>query len=188
MNKMLAILLATMLSSVAMAENGVNFEFERERYTASPNTMSNTVKVAPYVKLDNGVKLDIQVGASRNDGDNQQLSNTAMIRVEKLWPIGTTGLFLGGRVGVGEKFGTAKDFSFYSTEAKAKYVVTDTIALKTALRYRNAFDTSNNYETVTWRTGAGFNVTKKDEVEVFYFQKRGDSDANGIILEYTHAF
>lgn len=185
---MLAILLATMLSSAAMAENGVNFEFERERGVDSPNTMSNTFKVAPYVKLDNGVKLDLQVGASRDDGNNQQLSDSVMVRVEKLWPIGTTGLKLGGRIGIGEKFATAKDFSFYSAEAKAKYAVNDTLAVKAAVRYRNAFDTSNNYETVTWRAGGGYNVTKKDEVELFYFQKRGDSDANGIIIEYTHAF
>lgn len=185
---MLAILLATMLSSAAMAENGVNFEFERERGVDSPNTMSNTFKVAPYVKLDNGVKLDLQVGASRDDGNNQQLSDSVMVRVEKMWPIGTTGLKLGGRIGIGEKFATAKDFSFYSTEAKASYSVTDVLLVKAALRYRNAFDTSNNYETVTWRTGLGYNVTKKDEVELHYFQKRGDSDANGVILEFTHAF
>ena len=65
MNKMLTLIFAALLSGTALAETGISTEFERERGTQSPNTMTNTIKIAPYVKFDNGVKADIQVGASR---------------------------------------------------------------------------------------------------------------------------
>ena len=85
MKKIFAIL-ALAFTASAFAESGVSFEFERERGTASPNTMSNTVKVAPFVKLDNGVKLDLQFGGSRDDGqvsgNNNALENTVEARAQ----------------------------------------------------------------------------------------------------------
>lgn len=197
MNKMLAILLATIMSSAAMAENGVNFEFERERGESSPNTMSNTIKVAPYVKFDNGVKADIQFGGSRNDGtvsgNNNAIENSVEARVQKLWEV-YPGLKLGGRLGLGEMFngsnasGKTVDFTYYTVEPKAQYMLTKELSALASWRYRNAFSDTVNYQTRTWKAGFGYAVTKNDEVEVKYFQKRGDSDTNGIELAYTRSF
>jgi len=186
-NKMLAILVATMLSSAAMAENGVNIEFERERGINSPNTMENTVKVAPYVKFDNGVKADIQFGASRDDGSNQQLENSVEARVQKMWEV-APGFKLGGRLGLGEKFTTSQDFSYYTIEPKAAYAITKELTAAASWRYRNAFNNNVNYETRTWKAGFDYAVTKNDEVGVRYFEKRGDSNTNGVSVEYTRSF
>lgn len=197
MNKMLAILVATMMSSAAMAENGVSFEFERERSNATGNTMENTVKLAPYVKLDNGVKFDLQVGASRNDdvtsGSNSALSNTAEARVQKMWDI-MPGVKLGGRIGIGEVFngtnssGKTVDFSYYTIEPKAAYAVTKELSAVASWRFRDALTDTVNYQTRTWKAGFDYAVTKNDEVGVRYFQKRGDSDTNGVELAYTRSF
>ena len=98
------------------------------------------------------------------------------------------GLKLGARLGLGEKFETSKDFSYYTIEPKAQYNLTDAFSVKTSWRYRNAFNDANDYQTRTWKAGFGYDVTKNDEVEVKYFQKRGDSETNGVTLEYTHGF
>ena len=188
MKKLFAVLALTLTASAFAGENGINFEFERERGINSPNSMENTFKFAPYYKFDNGVKADLQFGASREDGSNQQLENSVEARVQKMWAVGTTGLKLGARFGLGEKFTTSKDFSYYTIEPKAQYGLTDALSLKASWRYRNAFSDSNNYETRTWKVGFGYDVTKKDEVEVKYFQKRGDSNTDGVILEYTRGF
>ena len=197
MKKMLAILLATMLSSVAMAESGVGFEFERERGTASPNTMSNTVKVAPFVKLDNGVKLDLMFSGSRDDGtvsgNNNALENTVEARAQKMYEV-YPGLKLGARLGVGQVIngtdtaGKTVDFGYYTVEPKAEYAVTNKLSALASFRFRDGFSNSDNYLTRTWKAGAGYAVTKNDLVEVKYFQKRGDQSTNGVELGYTRGF
>lgn len=186
-----------LLSSAVMAESGVNFEFERERGVNSPNTMENTVKVAPFVKLDNGVKLDLQFGASREDGsvsgNNNAVENSIEARAQKMWTVAPS-LKLGARVSVGEKInginasGKTVDFSYYTVEPKASYALTEKLSALTSWRYRNAFSDTVNYQTRTWKVGAGYAVTKQDEVEVKYFSKRGDFNTNGVELAYTRSF
>jgi hypothetical protein len=195
--KKIITIMALAFTASAFAENGVNFEFERERGTASPNTMSNTVKVAPYVKLDNGIKLDLQFGASRDDGtvsgNNNALENTVEARAQKMFEV-YPGLKLGARIGVGQMIngvnsaGKTVDFGYYTVEPKAEYALTEKVSALASWRYRDAFADSNNYQTRTWKAGFGFAATKKDVVEVKYFEKRGDSNTNGVELGYTRSF
>jgi Outer membrane protein beta-barrel domain len=199
MKKIALILIATLgLSSVAMAaEQGISVEFERERGTEAPNTMTNTVKVAPFYKLDNGVKFDVQLGASRDDGsvsgNNNPISNTAEARVQYMYEVAPS-FKLGGRLGIGEMFngvnsaGKTVDFSYYTVEPKAEYMITPELSALASWRYRDSFSDGNNYQTRTWKAGFGYAVTKKDEIEVKYFEKRGDDKTNGVELAYTRSF
>jgi hypothetical protein len=104
------------------------------------------------------------------------------------------GLHLGARLGVGQVFngtnssGNTVDFGYYTVEPKASYAITDKLSALASWRYRDAFADSNNYQTRTWKAGFGFAATKKDEVEVKYFEKRGDSNTNGVELAYTRSF
>ena len=196
MKKILAIL-ALATSASAFAGAGVNFEFERERGTASPNTMSNTIKVAPYYKFDNGIKADIQFGGSRDDGqvsgNNNALENTVEARAQKLYEV-YPGLHLGARLGVGQVLngtnsaGKTVDFGYYTVEPKAEYMITPQLSALASYRFRNGFSDSDNYLTRTAKVGAGYAVTKNDLVEVKYFQKRGDSSTNGVEIGYTRGF
>ena len=196
MKKIFAIL-ALAFTASAFAESGVSFEFERERGTASPNTMSNTVKVAPFVKLDNGIKLDLQFGGSRDDGqvsgNNNALENTVEARAQKLFEV-YPGLKLGARLGVGQVIngtnsaGKTVDFGYYTVEPKAEYAITEKLSALASYRFRNGFSDSDNYLTRTAKVGAGYAVTKQDVVEVKYFQKRGDQSTNGVELGYTRSF
>ena len=196
MKKIFAILALAATTSV-FADSGVSFEFERERGTKEPHTMTNTVKVAPYVKLDNGVKLDLQFGGSRDDGtvsgNNNALENTVEARAQKLYEV-YPGLHLGARVGLGEVIngvnasGKTVDFGYYTVEPKAEYAITDKLSALASFRFRNGFSDSDNYLTRTYKAGAGYAVTKQDVVEVKYFQKRGDWNTNGVELGYTRSF
>lgn len=196
MKKILAIL-ALAISGTAFAGGGVSFEFERERGTSSPNTLNNTVKVSPYYKFDNGVKADIMFEANRDDGtvsgNNQPLQNAIEARVQKMWEV-TPGLKLGGRLGLGEYFngvntsGQTVDFGYYTIEPKAEYALGHGFSALASWRFRNGFNSTDNYLTRTAKAGVGYAVTKQDEVEVKYFQKRGDISTNGIEFGYTHGF
>jgi hypothetical protein len=159
--------------------------------------MSNTVKVAPFVKLDNGIKLDLQFGGSRNDGqvsgNNNALENTVEARAQKMFEV-APGLKLGARLGVGQVIngtdtaGKTVDFGYYTVEPKAEYALTNKLSALASFRFRNGFSDSDNYLTRTYKAGAGYAVTKQDVVEVKYFQKRGDQSTNGVELGYTRSF
>jgi hypothetical protein len=95
---------------------------------------------------------------------------------------------LGARVSIGEKFTSTKDFAYYTFEPKASYALTNALSLQAAYRYRNAFDTDNNYQTRTTKLGFDYALTKNDEVGVRYLMKRGDSNTNGIEFAYTRGF
>ena len=196
MKKIFAILaLATTAS--AFAQSGVEVEFERERGTASPNTLNNTVKVSPYYKFDNGVKADIMFEGNRDDGsvsgNKQPLQNAIEARVQRMYEV-YPDLKLGARLGVGEYFngvntsGNSVDFGYYTVEPKAEYALTNKLSALASFRFRNGFSDSDNYLTRTYKAGAGYAVTKQDVVEVKYFQKRGDYNTNGVELGYTRSF
>ena len=196
MKKIFAILALAATTSV-FADSGVSFEFERERGTKEPHTMSNTVKVAPYVKLDNGVKLDLQFGGSRDDGtvsgNNNALENTVEARAQKLYEV-YPGLHLGARVGLGEVIngvnasGKTVDFGYYTVTPKAEFAFNEKLSALASFRFRDSFTDNQSYLTRTWKGGLGYNVTKKDTVEVQYFQKRGDEKTNGVELAYSRSF
>lgn len=196
MKKIFAIL-ALAATTSAFAGAGVQFEAERERGTQSPNTMTNTIKVAPYYKFDNGVKADIQFGGSRDDGqvggNNNPLENTVEARVQKMYEVAPK-LSLGLRVGVGEVFngtnnaGKTVDFGYYTVEPKAEYMITSQLSALASFRFRDSFTDNQAYLTRTAKVGAGYAVTKNDLVEVKYFQKRGNQSTNGVEVGYSRGF
>ena len=69
--KKLVTLISMIMASSAFAGGLVGFEFEREKY--SNGVFENTVKVAPGYKTSDGIKYDLQFGASREDGTNKQI-------------------------------------------------------------------------------------------------------------------
>lgn len=195
MKKIFAIL-ALAITGTAFAQSGVSFEFERERSNSSGNTMENTIKVAPYI-VTNGIKLDLQFGGSRADdvtnGNNSAIENTIEARAQKMFEV-APGLKLGARVGLGQMFngtnsaGKTVDFGYYTITPKAEYAINDKLSALASYRFRNGFSDSDNYLTRTAKAGLGLAVTKKDTIEAQYFQKRGDSNTNGIELAYSRSF
>lgn len=69
------------------------------------------------------------------------------------------GVTLSGKIGVGEKFSTT-NFPYYAAYGSADYKVADKITLNAVqYRYRNAFDTVNDYQSHQVGTGVTFDVT-----------------------------
>jgi opacity protein-like surface antigen len=70
-----------------------------------------------------------------------------------------------GSLGVGERYTDGNNFSYYVARAGADYKLTDSITLNAAqYRYRNAFDTTNNYQSHQIGTGMTFNYTQNQAI------------------------
>jgi len=82
------------------------------------------------------------------------------------------------RLGVGEKFKTATNYTYYSVEPGIKYAVTPVLSVKAGYRYRAATDSVNADTTRAYRLGAEYALTKNYFVGLGYDQVRGDSQYN----------
>jgi hypothetical protein len=69
------------------------------------------------------------------------------------------GVIVTGKIGIGEKFST-NNFGYYALYGNADYKLSDKFTLNALqYRYRNAFESSNNYETHQIGTGVTYDVT-----------------------------
>ena len=70
-----------------------------------------------------------------------------------------SGVTLSGKVGVGEKFSTT-NFAYYAAYGNADYKLGDKVTLNAVqYRYRNAFETANDYESHQIGTGITYDIT-----------------------------
>ncbi|WAC26773.1 hypothetical protein [Ancylobacter sp. SL191] len=104
------------------------------------------------------------------------------------------GFALTGMAGVGQHFINADEdssFPYYYFSVAADIKITETISWTAArLRYRNAFDTANNYDTPEVATG--INVKLDDHNSLSFFVERdwtdGEASYNGLELGFKHRF
>ncbi|HEY6633128.1 MAG TPA: hypothetical protein VIZ90_16890 [Rhizobiaceae bacterium] len=97
-------------------------------------------------------------------------------------------------VGVGERFqtsGQGNDFPYYVARLGADVVVTPTITWNAiSLRYRNAFDTDNDYDTPEVATGVTFKLDERHSVsaQIERDWKDGEASYTGLQLGYRFHF
>ena len=73
---------------------------------------------------------------------------------------------ISGKVGVGERF-TTTNFPYYALYGAADYKLMDGLTLNAiSYRYRNAFDTTNSYESHRIGTGVTYDITSNYSVGV----------------------
>jgi len=94
------------------------------------------------------------------------------------------------RVGLGQKFTTSGNFSYYSVEPGVSFKVPGVTGLtaKVGYRFRDATDNSNTDDTKTTRVGLSYQVTSKDTVGLGYDRQTGSSSQNSIKFNYSHSF
>ena len=101
---------------------------------------------------------------------------------------------LTGSMGVGEHFqtsGTGNDFPYYVFRLGADIVVTPMITWNAvSLRYRDAFDTDNDYNTPELATGVTFKLDEHNSISTRIARdwKDGDASYTGLELGYKYHF
>ena len=80
------------------------------------------------------------------------------------------GVVLSGKVGVGERV-QSTIFPYYALYGNADYVLNDQFTINAlSYRYRNAFDTTNSYESHQIGTGVTYNINKTYAVSAKVFR------------------
>jgi opacity protein-like surface antigen len=144
-------------------------------------TDARATKVTMGTDINQMFKADFSLRQKTDTSNN--LSDTRLEGgLTATQPVGATGLSVYGRAGVGEKFKSSTNYTYYSVEPGIKYAVTPSLSVKAGYRYRAAMDSANADTTRAWRTGVEYAFTKNYFVGLGYDQVRGDSEYNATNL------
>lgn len=92
------------------------------------------------------------------------------------------------RGGIGYKFTTTDDNTYYSVEPGVKFQVTQPLNLRMTWRYRDSFNDKINDQTHTVRFGAEYALDKESVIIANIDRFYGDSEAIGYTVGYVHKF
>jgi opacity protein-like surface antigen len=192
-------LIATLIAglsfgTVAMAEDGKNFAHIQYTFRdtiadnkADTNRQGVNFTIGRKV-LDN---LTIDLGEQFR---TERLNNDAGVNTTRL-EAGATysynllpAVSLYTRGGLGQKFTSNQDYTYYSVEPGIKYALTDTLAVKAGYRFRDAFSDAYNEKTNTVRVGAEYALAKDQALTLGIDRSYGASDFIGYNAGYMIKF
>ena len=112
-----------------------------------------------------GGGISVSGVASTTQAPNSQLNQNLEAQVGYALPA-FAGVAVSGKVGVGERFSTT-NFPYYALYGAADYAIGGGLTLNAInYRYRDAFDTANNYKSHKIGTGVTYDITSNYSVNV----------------------
>ncbi len=189
MKKLILTLLAAIAVSAQAGEIKPYFQvangWQENRVTGADNISPEFVLGAK----DGNWQYSGRVGWSQSSWGNGSMTNQLEGRLRyNLNPV--TGLKLKpySQLRLGEQIKTGAHFSYYAIDLGLITPITKTFELDFTYRYRNAFETGNNFETDRYGVEGKFSLTNKDGIAIRYTQSYGDSETDAWRLQYTRAF
>lgn len=183
--KKYVLILAMLMAGVVHAGGFGSVEYSNRDGVGSTSD-SRATKVTIGTDLNETFKADFSL-RQKTDTDNNLSDNRLEAGLTGTLPV-AGGLSTYGRIGVGEKFKSSENYSYYSAEPGVKYAFTPALSVKVGYRYRSAFESGNADTTRTWRTGVEYAFTKNYFVGVGYDKVRGDSEYNAANLTVGFKF
>ena len=144
------------------------------------------------VKAAGGMDYSVKVDSSQAEVGNGDLSNGVEARMKKSFA-GISDFDVKPYIGVrlGQKIKSDESFSHYAVDYGVKFpIIGNVVHLDVGGRYRNAFDTVNEFKSNRGHALVSWTMTKQDTVGVRYSQAYGDSgeEKNAWRLSYTRSF
>ena len=182
---------ALLVAGAAQAGGYTSLEMSSEEKRA---TGDDSVKygVVVGVKVAGGMDYSLKVDSSQAEVGNGSISNGAEIRARKTFA-GISAYDVKPYIGVraGQKIQSDDNFSHYAVDYGIKFpIIGNIVYLDLGGRYRNAFDTVNEFKSNRGHAMVSLNLTKQDTIGVRYSQSYGDTgeEKNAWRLSYTRSF
>jgi len=169
--------------------DSISFSYGQDFVLDSFGTKDKDTFAASYThKFDGGFSAGAAISTSQSEAS--LLKQNIEVQAGYAMPA-FSGVALSGKVGIGERF-TTDNFTYYAVYGAADYKVNDDITLNAlSYRYRNAFDTANDYESHQLATGVTYALNKTYSVSAKIarnydadFNETGDAATVGLTIKF----
>ena len=165
----------------------IGFEYATEK---NRNTDAEDQKAAAVLgyKVDD-VAYSMKLATSQAEWGNGSISSEIELRAKKSFSgMGSMKPYIGVRLG--EKLKSSYTFTYAAVDFGVKIPLFGGFTTDIGGRYRDNFDSANDYRSTRGHVVLAYNITKHDEVGVRYSQAYGDSgeEKNAWRLHYTKGF
>lgn len=181
-------LLASLLAAFAAAAHAGNWYGAVEGET-SENRVTNADSLGTGVILgykDGSWQYSAKLSTSQAEWGQGSITNSYEGRVKKSFELGFVKPYLQGRLG--DRVSSTSDFAYYAVDAGVVVPVYKKFDVDFSYRYRNAFNTNNNFQTDRYGIEGKLKITDKDTIGLRYAQSYGDSETNSWRLQYARSF
>ena len=180
MKKISLVLASLVISASAMAQGYGSLEYSDET-----NRATNVSNIKEAIVIGNKVgstDYSLKMENSQTALGSGSISQGLEVRVKQSFGA----FYVGGRLG--ERVTSSTHFSHYAVDAGVKFPLVAGLTGDVGARYRNAFDTTNAYQTTRVHTAVGYDLTKQDKVAVRWSRSYGDEEKDAWRLQYTRSF
>lgn len=178
--KLTTLFASLLIAGSAMANGYASLEYYDETNRATDAT---NIKEALVVGTKDGsMDYSIKMENSQTDFGKGSITQGLEYRMKKSFD----GFYIGGRLG--EKITSSSHFSHYAIDAGIKIPFGYGLTGDIGGRYRNAFDTSNEFQTTRAHVAVGYALTKQDAVAVRWSRSWGDDEKDAWRFQYTRSF
>lgn len=183
MNKLL-IVVALLVSGSVHAGGYADLQYYQEE---NRNTNKENIKHAVTVgyKTDDAWDYSFKLETSQTEVGNGSIGEGAEVRVRKGTTLGSLKPYIGVRLG--EKIGSSSHFSHYAVDVGTKFPVVGSLSGDIGFRYRDAFVTSNDYQSNRGHVALAYALTKQDSVAVRYSQSYGTTSEEKNSWRFTYS-
>lgn len=181
---------ALLVAGVAQAGGYTTFEYSNETKRVDDSESIKGALVAGF-KTDNNMDYSVKMESSQAELGSGSISSGLELRAKKsLVELSSFGVtpYLGVRLG--EKITSSTHFSHYAVDTGVKFPLVGNLSGDVGMRYRNAFDTVNVFQSTRYHGILAYAITKQDSVALRYSQAYGDTgeEKNAWRLSYTRSF
>ena len=153
-------------------------------------TDADSVKLGLVVgfKAEDKMDYSLKLENSQAEVGNGSISTGIEARVRKGFTLGATTPYIGVRLG--EKISSSANFAHFAFDYGVKFPIVGPLSGDVGGRYRNAFDTTNAFQSNRGHVTVALALTDKDSVAVRYSKAYGDDGEakNAIRLSYSRSF
>ncbi len=135
---------------------------------------------------DGNWQYSAKLSTSQAEWGNGSITTGYEGRIKHSFSVLGTKPYLQGRLG--DRVSSSTDFAYYALDAGVVVPVISKFDLDFSYRYRNAFDTANNFQTNRYGIEGKVKLTDSDSLGLRYTQSYGDSETNSWRLQYQHSF
>jgi hypothetical protein len=185
--KKFLLLFALLIAGAAHADTKgyVRFEYYDEE-NVNTNAKNYAYALVPGMIVDKTWDLSVQMRTSQAELGDGAITNGLEARVTRLFEVGTFKPYISLRTGQIVK--SDETFAQYNVVLGTRFPIAGALSGDVGVRYRNAYDTANNFQTTRPHAGLNYAVTPKDSVGVRYARSYGDTETNQWRMTYTRSF